>query len=92
MLSDTQIGLSPYRKEQNTGYSHRTFDIPIIFFILLKIYRNTNSMNYSALTPYESIASLGAITTTEPSCNHAGRLLLVTSQKPPLWKTIKYQA
>ena len=60
MLSDTQIGLSPYRKEQNTGYSHRTFDIPIIFFILLKIYRNTNSMNHSALTPYESIASLGA--------------------------------
>ena len=35
-------------------------DIPIIFFILLKIYRNTNSMNHSALTPYESIASLGA--------------------------------
>ena len=25
--------------------------------------------------------------TTEPSCNHAGRLLLVTSPKPRSWKT-----
>ena len=40
---------------------------PYILFIfqyyslfLLNIYRNTNSMNHSTLTPYESIASLGA--------------------------------
>lgn len=27
--------------------------------------------------------------TTKPSCNYAGRLLLVTSQKPRLWETTK---
>ena len=37
-----------------------TFDIPIIILIFAEIYRNTNSMNHSSLTPYESIASLGA--------------------------------
>ena len=37
-----------------------SFDIPIIFFNFAKIYRNINSMNQSSLTPYESIASLGA--------------------------------
>ena len=61
MLSDTQIGLSPYRKTQKQWIQPSML---LIFqqysLFLLKIYRNINSMNHSSLTPYESIASLGA--------------------------------
>ena len=61
--SCTKESATPTSEQKDRGKSDTavlTFDIPIIILIFAEIYRNTNSMNHSSLTPYESIASLGA--------------------------------